>query len=196
MSSIKLYTRKEASAKTGLHCNTLYRYAVSGKIKTKKTPGGHILYDISSLINDSDSEDEANRCVCYCRVSTHGQKEDLQRQVAYMSEKYPEHEIISDIGSGINFKRKGLRKIINYALEGDLKQLIVSYKDRLCRIGYDLIEYLLTEYSDTEIIVDSHKEETVQEEIANDILQIINVYSAKVNGMRSYKAKNKKKNTK
>ena len=106
-----------------------------------------------------------------------------------MKERYPNHEIISDIGSGINFKRKGLIKIIDYALEGNLEQLVIAYKDRLCRIGYDLIEYLLLKYSDTEIILDSEKIETLEEEISNDILQIINVYSAKINGMRSYKSK-------
>jgi len=192
MSAKKLYSRKDAIRLTGLSGGTLYRYAAEEKIKTRKTPGGHLLYDISTLVaeRDSDSDEGEKVSICYCRVSTHGQKDDLTRQITYMSEKYPEHLIISDVGSGINFKRKGLRKVIDIALSGNLEELVVSYKDRLCRIGYELIEYILTEYSGTKIIVDSHKKETIEEEIANDILQIINVYSAKINGMRSYKSKN------
>ena len=190
MSESKLCTRKEAAKLTGLCKQTIYNYATSGKIKSTKTPTGRILYDVSDLMLDKTEEaKEEGKKICYCRVSTHGQKDDLERQKTYMSENYPEHEIISDIGSGINFKRPGLKKIIDYALAGNLEQLVVAYKDRLCRIGYDLIEYLLLEYSDTEIIVDSHKDETIEEEIANDILQIINVYSAKINGMRSYQAR-------
>jgi excisionase family DNA binding protein len=185
MSAIKLYSRKEAAELTGLSKGTIYSYARRGKIESKKTPGGHILYDISSLTLVEKKKKVADKMVCYCRVSTYGQKDDLKRQVSYMKTTYPDHEIISDIGSGINFKRKGLRKIIDYALTGQLKQLVVSYKDRLCRIGYELIEYIIMEYSDAEIIIDSHTEETLEEEIANDVLQIINVYSAKINGITS-----------
>jgi predicted site-specific integrase-resolvase len=104
-----------------------------------------------------------------------------------MKDKYPDFEIITDVGSGINFERKGLQKIIDIAIAGQLEKLAVSYKDRLCRIGYPLIEHLLTKYSNTEIIVDAEKAETVNEEIANDLMQIITVYTAKINGMRSYK---------
>ena len=104
-----------------------------------------------------------------------------------MLNKYPNYEIIDDIGSGINFNRKGLRKIIDFGINGQLRELVISYKDRLCRIGYELIEYILITYSKTNIIVDKHKEESLNEEISNDILQIITVYSAKMHGMRNYK---------
>ena len=150
------------------------------------------LYDVDSLITsqlDGEVKDERKK-VCYCRVSTHGQNNDLERQVAYMKFKYPDYEIISDIGSGINFKRPGLLKIIDYAISDNLDTLVVAYKDRLCRIGYDLIENILTKYSNTNIIIDQEKEETINDEISNDILAIINVYSAKINGMRKYKKDN------
>ena len=86
-----------------------------------------------------------------------------------------------------------MKKIIDYAIKNELTELVVAYKDRLCRIGYELIEYILLTYSKTNIIIDHNKEESLQEEIANDILQIINVYSAKINGMRSYLQNNDKK---
>ena len=110
-----------------------------------------------------------------------------------MKEKYPGYKIIGDVGSGINFKRKGLRKIIDLAILNKLDTLVVSYKDRISRIGYDLIEFILVNYSNTKIIIDKHKEETVQEEIANDLIEIMTVYTGKISGMRSYKKDNSKK---
>lgn len=176
----------EAAEKSGLSKQTLRRYALNNKIDFIKTPGGQRLYNIDSIL-DKNYNKRSVKNVCYCRVSTHGQKDDLQRQIDYMCEKYPKYEIITDIGSGINFDRPGLKKIIDYAIKGELNTLVIAYKDRLCRIGYNLIEYILINYSNTNIILDREKEETLNEEIANDILQIITVYSAKMNGMRRYK---------
>ena len=192
------YKLGEASRLSGVCKQTISKYAKTGKIKFIQLPGGkQKRYDISTLIPKIEPEEiveieetmKDKKRVCYCRVSTHGQKDDLSRQIKFMSDKYPEYEIISDIGSGINFKRKGLNKIIDYAIQGILETVVVAYKDRLCRIGYDLIEHILVSYSNTEIIIDSNKEETINDEIANDILQIITVYSAKINGMRSYRSK-------
>lgn len=183
-------TGKQASEKTGLHANTLRKYADDGIIDSIKTPGGVRRYNIEKYVKENatisgTATDKVS--ACYCRVSTHAQSDDLERQVAFMTSKYPEFEIITDIGSGINFERKGLQKIIDYAIAGRLAVLVVSYKDRLCRIGYPLIEHILTKYSNTKIIVELEKVETVNEEIANDLMQIITVYTAKINGMRSYK---------
>ena len=69
------------------------------------------------------------------------------RQICYLTERYPDHEIIKDIGSGINFKRKGLQKLINLAINNELEEVVITYKDRLCRIGYDLIEFIFEKYS-------------------------------------------------
>lgn len=192
MNNIKLYTKREAAKITGLHGATIYAYAKAGKIESKRTPTGKYLYDISSLITEKEiKQEKIERKVCYCRVSTHGQRINLDNQISYITKI--NHELVYDIGSGINFKRPGLKKIIDYAIKNELTELVVAYKDRLCRIGYELIEYILLTYSKTNIIIDHNKEESLQEEIANDILQIINVYSAKINGMRSYLQNNDKK---
>jgi len=105
-----------------------------------------------------------------------------------MTEKYPNYELIEDIGSGINFNRKGLRKIINLAIKGKINILVVAYKDRLTRFGFDLIEDLIIDYSEGKIIVVNNKEDKEpKEELVDDVLQILNVYTAKLNGMRKYK---------
>ena len=99
-------------------------------------------------------------------------------------------EIIEDIGSGINFNRKGLRKIIKLGIEGKINKLVVAYKDRLTRFGFDLIEDLLKEYSNCEIVIENDKiNKEPKEELVDDVLQILNVYTAKMNGLRKYKNK-------
>lgn len=110
-----------------------------------------------------------------------------------MENKYPTFEIISDIGSGLNFKRKGLIKIIDMAINGEIEVVVITYKDRLARFGYELIERIINNYSDGTIKVENSKEEqTPTEEISKDIISIMNVYVAKINGLRKYKTKLKK----
>src|SRR3989338_838657 len=106
-----------------------------------------------------------------------------------MLKKYPNYIMIEDIGSGINFNRKGLRKIIKLAIEGSINKLVVAYKDRLTRFGFELIEDLIKEYSNGEIIIVNENEEKKEpkEELVEDVLQILNVYTAKMNGLRRYK---------
>ena len=181
----KYVKTKEAAELLGLNRQTLIRYAKKGKIIHKQLPSGHYVFDVEAFLAGKTKPEKEN--VCYCRVSTHGQKDDLTRQIEYMKEKYPEFRIITDVGSGINFKRPGLTEIIDLAVENKLAKVVVAYKDRLCRIGYELIEHILVKYSGAEIIIDSKTNETINEEMANDILQIVTVYSAKINGMRKYK---------
>ncbi len=103
-----------------------------------------------------------------------------------MKNKYPTYKVIEDIGSGINFSRKGLRKIIKMAIEGKINKLVVAYKDRLTRFGYNLIEDLIKEYSDGKIIIDDEtnkRNKDPKEEIVEDVLQILNMYIAKINGL-------------
>jgi predicted site-specific integrase-resolvase len=104
-----------------------------------------------------------------------------------MKEKYPTFEILSDIGSGINFKRKNLKVIINLGLKNELGILAIAYKDRLCRIAYDLIADLLIENSETKIIIENKSDQSFEQELADDMIQIVTVFSSRLYGMRSYK---------
>ena len=126
-------------------------------------------------------------------MSSNKQKEDLERQIKYMKEKFPTHIIIKDIGSGLNYKRKGLEEIMKKAINGEIEELIITYKDRLTRFGYEMIEWLITKYSNGKIIIiNKNEEETPVEELTKDIVSIMNVYVAKVNGLRRYKTHIKK----
>ena len=105
-----------------------------------------------------------------------------------MKLNFPNYEIIYDIASGLNYNRKGLRLIINYAINNEINELIIAYKDRLTRFGFELIEWLIKEKSNDVIkILNNNEELTPNEEISRDIITIMNVYAAKINGLRKYK---------
>ena len=102
-------------------------------------------------------------------------------------EKYPTHELLWDIGSGINFKRSNFNKILDYGINNELDELVICYKDRLCRIGYVLVENILHKYSNTKIIILNDDNKGPEQEVVDDMLQIITVFGSKVYGMRRYK---------
>ena len=105
-----------------------------------------------------------------------------------MTNKFPNHTLIEDIGSGINFNRKGLRRIIKLAISGQIEELVVAYKDRLTRFGFELIEDLIKEYSNGRILVlNQNKKIEPEEELIKDMLHIMNIFVAKMNGLRKYK---------
>jgi predicted site-specific integrase-resolvase len=158
--------------------------------------GTHRYYNIKSYlekrgIKTSDEPNtrvnEIRRKICYCRVSTRNQKDDLERQVQFLKGLYPTYEFIADIGSGLNFKRKGLKTVLEYAIRGEIQELVVAHKDRLCRFGFDLIEWIINTHSKGQIIVLNNHSVSKNEELVQDILAIITVFSARVNGLRKYK---------
>lgn len=198
---------KEASKILGVHQRTLYQWEEKGKIDTIRTPGGKRMYNVKKFLKEKECKEEP-KClknlkkldemkgklnISYARVSTINQKNDLERQKKMLMKKYPNNILIEDIGSGINFNKRGLKKIIHLAIRGRINKLVIAYKDRLMRIGYELIEELIKVYSKGEIIILNKKDDMEPEDqLAYDVLQIMNVFVAKMNGMRKYK--NKKDN--
>ena len=139
------------------------------------------------------SEVQLNKkTVGYCRVSSHKQKDDLERQIenvkTYMFAKGYSFEIITDIGSGINYNKKGLNQLIDMITSSEVDKIVVLYKDRLVRFGYELIENLCNKYGTTIEIIDN-TERTGEQELVEDIIQIVTVFSARLQGQRSHKAK-------
>ena len=185
MSEEKYVNSKIARDTLGVCNKTLRVWAQKGKIEHIITEGGWRKYNIEKYLNRNNLKDKKK--ICYARVSSNEQKQDLINQVSYLMEKYPEYEIIKDIGSGINFKRKGLRQIIDLAIKNELAEVVVTYKDRLCRIGYDMIEFVLTKYSNAKIVIDNNDFKQPQQEITEDLIEIITVYSSKLYGSRSHK---------
>lgn len=128
----------------------------------------------------------------YCRVSSSKQKDDLQRQVDSM-EKYlnsldTEYEIIQDVGSGINYKKKGLRYLIEKITNKEVSKVVVFYKDRLLRFGFELVEYF-AELNDCEIEVLDNVEKSDEQELVEDLIQIVTVFSCRLQGKRANKTR-------
>ena len=171
---------------TGLSANTLRKYADNGTIKAKRVGKGQRLFDVTDLLQQRDpSRCDGKPVVCYCRVSSRKQKDDLARQVVFMRERYPNADIIQDIGSGLNFKRKGLDAILQRLLQGDKFTLIVAHRDRLCRFGFELIQSMF-EKNGGEILVLDKSELSPQQELTEDLLAILHVFSCRMHGLRRY----------
>ena len=128
----------------------------------------------------------------YCRVSSNKQKDDLERQIEnmklYLTAQGKSFEIISDIGSGINYKKKGLQELLKRISGNQVEKVVVLYKDRLLRFGFELVEYIASLYH-CEIEIIDHTEKTEQQELVEDLVQIITVFSCKLQGKRANKAK-------
>ena len=175
---------RKACGILGVHETTLRRWAETGKIKFIRTASGQRKYDVDDYLGNAQPE----RTICYCRVSSAKQRDDLDRQVVFMQEQFPKAEIIKDIGSGINFKRKGLLSILESALLGHKLRIVVAYKDRLGRFGTDLIKWVL-ERNGGELLVLNHSELSPEQELTQDLLTILHVFSCRMHGLRSYRNK-------
>jgi len=187
-------TTKQALKYIPVHVDTLRKWGDEGKIDIFRAPSGQArrFYNVKKFIekdqnpNCPEEEEKPRRKYCYCRVSTAIQKDDLERQVSYMRERYPDYTIIKDVGSGLNFKRKGLQRLINEAIQGEIEEIVVTYKDRLCRFGFELIDNIVRAHSKGEIVVLHQPCYSPQEELVTDLLSIITVFSARLNGLRRY----------
>ena len=193
---------KKASEIFGVHQRTLYQWEEKKQIETIRTPGGKRMYNVKKYlefknekpvkINNSEINKliENNGKYLYARVSSLGQKEDLVRQEKLLKEKYPNYKLISDIGSGMNLNRKGLRTLIDKSIKGEVKEVVIVHKDRLCRYGYELIEDIIEKYSNGKIIIlDNLEKKEPKEELVEDVLQIMNIFVTKINEMRKYSKK-------
>jgi predicted site-specific integrase-resolvase len=187
MNDIKYIKPKEASEIIGVNLDTLRRMAGRNEIKHIRTDTGRYLFDVSSFLKRGNPEVPKRKKICYARVSGRGQKSDLQNQIELLKTKYPETEVISDYGSGLNFHRKGLEKIMDLAYKGELEEVVVTYKDRLCRFGFELIEYILKTQSNAKIVVLNQNSTSKESELASDLLSIITVFSARMHGLRKYR---------
>jgi putative resolvase len=186
MSSPKLVRIGIIAKHYGVSTQCIRKWNKDGKLESIRTKGGTRLFDISKLVKDETISDKAK--IFYCRVSSLKQKPDLERQTELAKEKYPEHEIISDVGSGLNWKRKGLKKILAKSLRGEISEIVIFHKDRLCRFGYEILEYILGLHN-TNLIVHEPDDKIVKskiEELSEDLLAITHIFSCSYYGSRRY----------
>lgn len=179
---------RKAADILGLHPNTIRKLCDEGEIKCKKLKSGHRRVDVSEFLREQERRPTT---ICYCRVSSSKQRDDLQRQVEYMQQKYPTAEIIKDIGSGINYKRKGLKAILERSMRGEVIELVVAYKDRLARFGVDIVRQII-EFNGGKLVVLNEVLLSPELELTKDLCSIIHVFSCRLHGLRKYKNSIKK----
>jgi putative resolvase len=180
----------EAAKLKGVSVSTLRRWEAEGKLVPERTESGHRRYDLSQLLGIKAA---LSYTVGYCRVSSHDQKEDLLRQKQvlelFCAQNGWQYEIIEDLGSGLNYSKKGLKRLIRLIVDSKVERLVIAHKDRLLRFGSDLI-FSLCEHFGTEVVIINRTEDaSFEEDLASDVLEIITVFSARLYGSRSHKNK-------
>jgi putative resolvase len=173
-----------ATTKLGVCLATLLRWEEGGKIKTIKTPNGQRRYDIDSVIATGSINERS--VILYARVSGHRQKPDLERQASFLLSQFPEAELVTEVGSGLNYKRKKLLAILERVLAGNVRLLVVGHKDRLSRFGFDFFQWLCGKFN-CKIVVLNQTNLSPEREMVEDILAIVHVFSCRLYGLRKYK---------
>ena len=175
----KYYSIHEFSKIIGVSAQTLRNWDSNGKLHPHHTTtSGYRYYSDEQLSQVMNVKPRNRITIGYCRVSSHKQKDDLEQPF----------EIISDIGSGIDYKKKGLRELIKRISQNQVEKVVVLYKDRLLRFGFELVEYIASLYN-CEIEIIDNTEKSEQRELVEDLVQIITVFSCKLQGKRANKAK-------
>ena len=183
----------EAAKALGVSITTLRRWEASGRLVPEHTAGGHRRYDLAKLRPEMfrAEENTGRRTVAYARVSSHDQKEDLERQKQvlelYCAQQGWTFELISDLGSGMNYHKKGLKRLLDAIVDGEVGRLVITHKDRLLRFGAELV-FAICEAREVEVVILNQGEDTTfEEDLAKDVLEIITVFSARLYGSRSRK---------
>jgi putative resolvase len=178
----------------GVCHETLRRWSSDGKIRYVHA-GRHTArrYDLTSVIKPAgqESREHGGRVdIVYARVSTRSQRRFLSNQSQRLVEQFgPDCVVVTDIGSGLNFKRAGLNKILERVVRDQVRNLYVSHKDRLCRFAFDLVEFVCARHGTTIIVAEDGDSKTPESELADDVLSIITVFGARLYGARGKRGK-------
>lgn len=184
----------KAAQLTGLNAQTVRKLADKSSIACYRTPSGQRRINIKDIqrmcgndLHGKEELDVQKDNFIYARVSTKKQVDDLSRQIEYLRRpKYSSYVLVQDICSGINFKRKGLSTILDSCLQKNIGEVVIAHRDRLCRFGYELIESLVIKAGGSITILDNSREKTSEQELTEDLLSIIHVFSCRQMGRRSY----------
>jgi len=182
----------EAARILGVSVSTLRRWDATGKLVPEHTLGRQRRYKVSQLRPPVGRiVPDTRRTIAYARVSSHDQKADLERQKQvlelYCARQGWTFDLISDLGSGMNYHKKGLKRLLNEILEGRVGRLVITHKDRLLRFGAELV-FAVCEAKEVEVVILNQGEDaSFEEDLAKDVLEIITVFSARLYGSRSHK---------
>lgn len=194
--SVQLLSPREACKRLGISFITLKRWIYSGRIRAVKTPTGRWMIpesEIERIVGGKAEAKEVN-AVIYARVSSSDQKSNLERQIEYLTQYctakgYRVVDVLSDIASGLNTSRRGLLKLFDYVVNKKVDVVVVTYKDRLTRFGFEYLEYFFKQYGIRIDAVYGDEPRDAYQELAEDLIAIVTSSASKLYGMRSYKKK-------
>lgn len=192
-SNTTIYKPKDFSKLLGVSVLTLQRWDNAGLLKAYRTPTNRRYYTHEQYLEFKGIKDEEDerQTVIYARVSTRKQSDDLQKQTKFLRQFCNAKGMIidrciQDYGSGLNYNRKTWNSLLNDVMEGKIKTIVIAHKDRFVRFGYEWFESLCKRFG-TEIIVVNNETLSPQEELAQDIISILHVFSCRLYGLRKYK---------
>ncbi len=175
----KYVTPKQAAQHYGVSINTLRRWDKEGKLDSIRTEGNQRRFCIEG------EDPQSKPVVCYARVSTYSQTDDLDRQAEFLRSKYPDAKIVSEVGSGLNFKRRKFLKVLEQIYSSDISTFVVAYPDRAVRFGFPLLEWLCQQ-GGVKLVVLNERKLSPEQELLEDILSILHCFSARLYGLRKY----------
>ena len=192
---MKYYSSKDVTKILGVTAQTLRNWDKEGKLKPSYTKSNGYRYYSEDVILSYTQERKTKKdvnVVLYARVSSKELQDDLERQISnlkeYAKDKYEKYDVISDIGSGINYEKPGLKKLIEMINKKQVDIIVVLYKDRLLRYGFELVEYF-AKLNNVKIEVIDKIDKNQDQELVEDLVQIITVFSCKLQGKRKKKTK-------
>jgi len=187
---------REACRRLGIHYVTLKRWIYSGRIRAVRTPTGRWMIPESEVERIVGGKEEARevRAVIYARVSSSDQKSDLERQIEYLTQYctakgYKVIDILSDIASGLKTNRRGLLKLFNYVINKQVDIVVITYRDRLTRFGFEYLEYFFRQYGVKIEVVYGEEPKDAYQELVEDLIAIVTSFAGKLYEMRIHKKK-------
>jgi putative resolvase len=195
----------KSAEQLGVCAGTLRRWADTGQIEHIVTAGGQRRFNVASfraverksyagnpnsaknLCSSKPEHTQADekKGAIYCRVSSGKQKDDLERQIQALQDKFPNHKVFKDICSGLKYKRKGLTRLLDLVQKGDIREVVVAHKDRLARFGVELIQWIIERAGASLVILDQTAD-APEQELTQDLMAIVHVFSCRLNGRRRY----------
>jgi putative resolvase len=187
----RIVSISEAAEVLGVSITTLRRWEAAGKLVAEHTAGGHRRYDLAKLRPElfRAADQGKRKTIAYARASSPDQKDDLERQQQllqrYCTQQGWTFDVVADLGSGVNYHKKGLKRLVSDMLDGQVGRLVITHKDRLLRFGAELV-FAICEAKNVEVVILNQGEDTgFEEDLAKDVQEIVTVFGARLYGNRS-----------
>lgn len=173
----------------GISSATMRGWESAGRVECIRLPGGKRMYDVDSVLQLLGQQPVGKRSYIYARVSSAKQSSVLERQIEDLQKAYPSYVVVKDVGSGVDFKRKGLQHLLELVLKGMVSEVAVAHRDRLARIGCDLLEFIFDKAGVKLVVLGGVEDD--HHDLADDLFAVTTLFVASYNGRRS--AENRKR---